>query len=56
MPSFMVLFISLGSQKDTLIGFDAGEGCWRNEVAVNQVVLQVNRQQLGVLTGRSVTQ
>lgn len=55
-PSFIVLFVSLGPQKDALVGFDTGEGCWWNEAAVDQVVLQVNRQQQGVLTGRSITQ
>lgn len=54
--SFLVLFVSLGPQKDALVGFDAGEGCGWNEAAVDQVVLQVNRHQRGVLTGRSVTQ
>lgn len=39
-----------------MVGLDAREGCGWNEAALDQVVLQVNGDQRGIIAGRSVTQ
>lgn len=54
--SLVVVVVALGPQQNAVVVPDAGEGCGRDETALDQVVLQVNCDQRRVLRGVRVAQ
>ena len=48
--------MALGPQQNAVVVPDAGEGCGRDEAALDQVVLQVNCDERRVLSGVRIAQ